>query len=77
MEIMGNTLVRPVTAAWVTKSSKEIQKMVTDEEFLRERMPQVRLDQLKYQERDRLEDICSFWQSRPHNFRIGYHWDQR
>jgi dynein assembly factor 3 len=40
-------------------------------------MPLLRLDQLKYRERDHLENVFKFWQEARTKFPISQYWDKR
>ncbi|XP_034242967.1 dynein assembly factor 3, axonemal [Thrips palmi] len=77
LELMGNSLVRPSTALWLRNASSLLVDLVTDPDALRRRLPLVDLSHLRHRDRDRLEEVLAFYQERPQNFRVGYHWDQR
>lgn len=77
LELMGNSLVRPSTALWLRNASGLLADLVTDPGAQRRRLPIVDLSHLRHRDRDRLEEVLAFYQERPQNFRVGYHWDQR
>ncbi|KAJ1527221.1 hypothetical protein ONE63_008748 [Megalurothrips usitatus] len=77
LELLGNALVRPSTALWLRNAARLLVDLVTDEAALRRRLPLVDLSHLRHRDRDRLEEVLAFYQERPQNFRVGYHWDQR
>ncbi|KAK9879959.1 hypothetical protein WA026_008469 [Henosepilachna vigintioctopunctata] len=75
MELYGNTIVRPYVARFLTSSSKELLRMVTDYDYLNLILPFVELD-IKYKERDYLENILKFWGCAD-KFDISDSWDRR
>lgn len=75
MELYGNSLVRPSVAKFLTATASQLVKMVTDYEYLKQIMPFVTLD-IKYKERDYLENLLKFWCGRD-EFDICDYWDRR
>ncbi|EFA10380.1 dynein axonemal assembly factor 3 homolog [Tribolium castaneum] len=75
MELYGNTLVRPAVAKFLTATATQLVKMVTDYEYLNQVMPFVTLE-IKYKERDYLENLLKFWCGRD-EFDICDYWDRR
>ncbi|KAJ9596537.1 hypothetical protein L9F63_012436 [Diploptera punctata] len=77
MELYGNSLVRPTTANYLSRKSAQFVHMVTDLDYQVKRIPLFRLDQLKYRERDYLENVFKFWQEPVSRFPILQFWDNR
>ncbi|CAB0013012.1 unnamed protein product, partial [Nesidiocoris tenuis] len=75
MEIFANALIRPKTGEYILEKSVQLIHMVTDGAYLSARMPCVDLSQLKYSERDKLENCFKYWVK--NNFNISRHWDAR
>lgn len=61
LEIFGNVLVRHHTAEYIQSMATELIKMVTNDEYMKERLPVLDVTQLKFKERDMLENIFKFW----------------
>nr|CAD7587518.1 unnamed protein product [Timema genevievae] len=78
LDIYGNILVRPNSARYVADKATQLIHMVTDPDYRQARMPLLKLDRLKYKERDYLENILKFWQKDGNNiFHPRAHWDSR
>nr|CAD7196458.1 unnamed protein product [Timema douglasi] len=78
LDIYGNILVRPNSARYVADKATQLIHMVTDPDYRQAKMPLLKLDRLKYKERDYLEDIFKFWQKDGNNiFHPRAHWDSR
>ncbi|XP_017768333.1 PREDICTED: dynein assembly factor 3, axonemal homolog [Nicrophorus vespilloides] len=75
MELFGNMLIRPITAKHLLNRSKELIEMITDFNYLKRLLPCVDLD-LKYKERDYIENVFKFWSSQD-EFDVHYCWDRR
>lgn len=73
MEIYGNTLVRPYVGKFLATTAKEMLSAITDYDYLRKLMPFVSVD-VKYKERDCLENLMKFWCSSD-DFDIIHSWD--
>lgn len=61
MELYGNTLLRPNTSKYLVKKAYQLVNMITNEAYLKSRLPLVSVEMLKYKERDNLETIFQFW----------------
>lgn len=75
MEIFANALLRPTSAIYIIDKTLQFTHCVTDTDFLNKRLPCIKLDKLKYKERDSLENIFKFWQKE--RFKISKLWDSR
>lgn len=75
MELYGNTLLRPATAKYLTSCARQLLNMVTNNDYAREVMPFFNLE-MKYRERDYLENLFKFWCSAD-EFNIIDIWDRR
>nr|XP_023011655.1 dynein assembly factor 3, axonemal homolog [Leptinotarsa decemlineata] len=75
MELYGNSLVRPSVANYLTSAASELIKMVTDYDYLSRMMSSVSLE-IRYKERDYLENLLKFWCSKD-EFNICDSWDRR
>ncbi|XP_041461977.1 dynein assembly factor 3, axonemal-like [Lytechinus variegatus] len=60
LEIYGNTLIRQQVFDYIVSRSNQLLRMVTDADYLVERMPSVHLSALKFKERDQMEAILKF-----------------
>ncbi|XP_041366025.1 dynein assembly factor 3, axonemal-like [Gigantopelta aegis] len=63
LELYGNILVRNQSVHYVQKMAILFIKMVTDSDYLKDKLPLVDLSQLKFKERDFLENIFKMWRS--------------
>lgn len=78
LEIYGNSLVRQQSMDYVHKFSTTFIKMVTDFDYLENKMPLIDMSLLKYKERDFLEAIFKFWRmSEKKFFDVALCWDLR
>jgi dynein assembly factor 3, axonemal len=78
LEIYGNTLVRPNTQQYIRQKASQLIYMVTDHIYLKNRLPMVSLDNLKYKEKDCMECTFKFWKhSADEYFDISKLWDLR
>ncbi|XP_022244065.1 dynein assembly factor 3, axonemal-like isoform X2 [Limulus polyphemus] len=78
LEVFGNTLIRQSTLNYIQNKSSELIRMVTDFEELKQKMPFINLEALKYKERDSLESVFKFWRNPDSTlFDISKYWDLR
>lgn len=78
LELMGNTLIRSQTAAYLQEKSDLFIRYVTNLDFQQADLPILDLSALKFKERDQLEAIFRFWQNPdPRAFQIKQLWDLR
>ncbi|XP_005110757.2 dynein assembly factor 3, axonemal [Aplysia californica] len=78
LELYGNALVREQSSQYVERMSHELIHMVTDFDYLEEKLPLFDLSALKYKERDFLEGIFKFWRNKEKQlFDISQCWDLR
>ncbi|KAJ6654359.1 hypothetical protein lerEdw1_006952 [Lerista edwardsae] len=78
LELMGNTLVRSQTAAYLQEKSDLFIRYVTNLDFQQAELPILDLSALKFKERDQLEGIFRFWRNPdPRAFQIKQLWDLR
>ncbi|XP_069683358.1 dynein axonemal assembly factor 3 [Periplaneta americana] len=77
LELYGNTMLRPGTASYLRRKADQLVHMATDLDFQVQRMPLLRLDRLRYRERDQLENIFKLWRSPPTIFPVQQCWDRR
>ncbi|CAG9769832.1 unnamed protein product [Ceutorhynchus assimilis] len=75
MELYGNTILRPYTAKYLTDLSHELVRMITDPDYLRQKIDFVNM-KIKYKERDYLENLVKFWSAKD-EFNIVNIWDRR
>lgn len=75
MELYGNTLLRPAVAKYLRTTAQEFVDFVTNYEYMHEVLPYIDMD-LKYKERDYMENIFKFWCS-DDEFNICDCWDRR
>ncbi|KAL5019261.1 hypothetical protein ScPMuIL_004983 [Solemya velum] len=78
LELYGNILVRQQTCEYIEKMALDFIKMVTDSDYLENKLPMLDLSQLKFKERDFLEGIFKFWKNPDRNvFDVSRCWDMR
>uniref|UniRef100_A0A8D2LL29 Dynein axonemal assembly factor 3 n=1 Tax=Varanus komodoensis TaxID=61221 RepID=A0A8D2LL29_VARKO len=78
LELMGNTLLRSQTAAYLQEKADLFIRYVTDLDFQQTHLPTLDLSNLKFKERDQLEAIFRFWRNPdPQAFQIKRLWDLR
>ncbi|GFN87298.1 dynein assembly factor 3, axonemal-like [Plakobranchus ocellatus] len=78
LELYGNTHMREQSNKYSELMAHELIKMVTDFDYLEEKLPLFDLTQLKYKERDFLEGILKFLRNREKTpFDIAKCWDLR
>ncbi|XP_048374143.1 dynein axonemal assembly factor 3 isoform X2 [Sphaerodactylus townsendi] len=78
LELMGNTLVRSQTAAYLQEKAGLFVRYITDPCFQQADLPTLDLSALKFKERDLLEAIFRFWKNPdPQSFQIEHLWDLR
>ncbi|KAF2904687.1 hypothetical protein ILUMI_01493 [Ignelater luminosus] len=75
MELYGNMLVRPAVAKYLKMRAYEFVEMITNLDYMKTIMPFINLD-LKYRERDYLENVFKFWCSSD-EFDVCDCWDRR
>ncbi|XP_067408542.1 dynein axonemal assembly factor 3 isoform X3 [Emydura macquarii macquarii] len=78
LELLGNSLIRSSTAAYLQEKSDLFIRYATDLDFQQCRLGAVDMSALKFKERDQLEGIFRFWRNPdPQAFPIGRLWDLR
>ncbi|GAB1609732.1 dynein assembly factor 3, axonemal-like isoform X1 [Argonauta hians] len=78
LELYGNTLIRKQSVTYLQKMCNEFIRMVTDFNYLKEKLPMVDISKLKFKERDFLEGILKFWRNTDKKlFDISMYWDTR
>lgn len=61
LEVYGNILLRPPTSRYVIAKAQQLVGMVTNPEFMNCLLPCVSIEQMKYRERDYMENLMNFW----------------
>lgn len=78
MDLYGNSLLRPISHSYMCSKAKHFLNVITDLDYAKEKIPILNFDQLKYRERDALENIFTFWLERKGNvFNITNYWENR
>ncbi|XP_015276252.1 PREDICTED: dynein assembly factor 3, axonemal [Gekko japonicus] len=78
LELMGNTLLRSQTAAYLQEKAGLFVRYVTDPCIQQADLPALDLSALKFKERDQLEAIFRFWKNPdPWAFQMEQLWDLR
>ncbi|XP_007442576.1 dynein assembly factor 3, axonemal [Python bivittatus] len=78
LELMGNTLLRSQTAAYLQEKAGLFIRYITDPDFQLANLPILDFSALKFRERDQLEAIFQFWRNPdPRAFQIKQLWDLR
>lgn len=57
MDLYGNSLLRPISHSYMCSKAKHFLNVITDLDYAKEKIPILKFDQLKYRERDALENI--------------------
>lgn len=61
LEVYGNLLLRPSTSRYVIAKARQLVGMVTNTEYMSCLLPCVSIEQMKYRERDYMENLFNFW----------------
>lgn len=61
LEVYGNILIRPPTSRYVIAKARQLVGMVTNPDFMNCLLPCVSIEQMKYRERDYMENLLNFW----------------
>lgn len=61
MEVYGNLLLRPPTSRYLIAKARQLVGMVTNLEYMSCLLPCISLEQMKYRERDYMENLFNFW----------------
>ncbi|XP_077169739.1 dynein axonemal assembly factor 3 isoform X2 [Paroedura picta] len=78
LELMGNSLLRTQTAAYLQEKAGLFARYVTDPYLQQADLPALDLSALKFKERDQLEGIFRFWKNPdPRAFQMEQLWDLR
>ncbi|RUS81999.1 hypothetical protein EGW08_010226 [Elysia chlorotica] len=78
LELYGNTLIREQSSQYSEAMAHELIKMVTDFDYLEQKLPLFDLTQLKYKERDFIEGILKFLRNREKTpYDVAKCWDLR
>lgn len=78
MDIYGNTLLRSSSYNYLTAKSRSLLKAITDNDYMRKLTPMISIEQMKYRERDGLENSFEFLVSKDgHSFKIQEYWNVR
>lgn len=76
MELYGNTLVKPTTNSYLVKKSAQLIDIITDDEARKYCLPIVKFNELKYKEKDSIENLFQYWKNN-NGFNITKMWDTR
>jgi len=76
LDIFGNSMNRPFTQKYITQKATVMSEMVTDLSYGKERASFLDLSELKFKDRDLINDQCCFWRSKD-EFKIQEQWDIR
>lgn len=78
MDIYGNALIRPASYNYMCSKATHYANAITDLDYARQTMQMLNFDMLKFSERDNLQNIFDFWQSKKENiFNISKYWEDR
>lgn len=61
LEVYGNILLRPPTSRYVIAKARQLTGMVTNPDFMNCLLPCMSIEQMKYRERDYMENLLNFW----------------
>jgi len=77
IELYGNSMLRSQALEYVRMKSKELIRCVTDDDYLKQHLPQLDISSLKFKEKDFLEGIFKFWHNGDQTFDIKKMWENR
>lgn len=78
MDIYGNSLLRPTSYTYLCSKANHFIETITDYDYANRTMPIFDLSNLKFSERDGLENIFEFWRhKKEHIFKIDEYWERR
>lgn len=77
MDVYGNIQIRASSLEYIISKGKHFIKCVTDEIFHKQMQPIFDLSNLKYIERDCIEQICDYWRDKMKYFHLDCLWKQR
>lgn len=78
MDIYGNSLIRAFSQQYMVAKTKSLLQIITDNDCLQRLAPFLSIENLKYRERDGLEDTLNFWLPKEdHTFNINQYWSNR
>ncbi|KAI5646153.1 hypothetical protein NE865_01615 [Phthorimaea operculella] len=78
MEIHGNLLLRPSTSRYLIAKARQLVSIITNPEYMNGLLPCISIDQMKYRERDYMENLMNFWTTGNTNqFNANELWDHR
>lgn len=61
LEIQGNILLRSSTSRYQIAKARQLVGMITNPEYMNYLLPCVSIEQMKYRERDYMENLLNFW----------------
>lgn len=61
LEVYGNILLRPPTSRYVIAKARQLTGMITNPDFMSCLIPCMSIEQMKYRERDYMENLLNFW----------------
>lgn len=61
LEVYGNLLLRPSTSRYVMAKARQLVGMLTNPDYMNCLLPCISIEQMKYRERDYMENLMNFW----------------
>ncbi|KAJ0180251.1 hypothetical protein K1T71_003655 [Dendrolimus kikuchii] len=61
LEVYGNMLLRPSTSRYVIAKARQLIGMLTNPDYMNCLLPCISIEQMKYRERDYMENLMNFW----------------
>ncbi|XP_059048761.1 dynein axonemal assembly factor 3 [Achroia grisella] len=61
LEVYGNILLRPPTSRYVIAKARQLVSMITNPEYMNGLLPYISVEQMKYREKDYMENLLNFW----------------
>ncbi|XP_053625766.1 dynein axonemal assembly factor 3 [Plodia interpunctella] len=61
LEVYGNLLLRPPTSRYLIAKARQLVGMITNPDYMNCLLPCVSIEQMKYRERDYMENLLNFW----------------
>ena len=76
LDILGNSHNRQVTGDYIMQKSSVLSEMITDFSYARDRANFINFEELKFKDRDLMDDQFQYWRS-SEEFKVKEQWDVR
>ena len=76
LDLLGNCQNRQITADYIHQKSSVLSEMITDFEYCQNRASFISFEELKFKDRDLMDDQFQYWRSKE-EFKVTEQWDVR